>query len=136
VPYDQAAADLQARGFNVSRIDVDSQLAAGVVTAQDPGGGTQASKGSTVTLSVSKGPSTSAVPDVTGQDYAIAQTTLENAGFRTRFVYESTTDQTMDGIVISQDPIGGSQEKPNTLVTLFVGRYSPDTQTTPTTPGQ
>ena len=29
----------------------------------------------------------------------------------------------MDGIVISQDPIGGSQEKPNSIVTLFVGRF-------------
>jgi serine/threonine-protein kinase len=138
LPYDQAAAELQRIGFEVSRIDVDSELAAGVVTAQDPNGGSQASRGSSVTLSVSKGPSTSAVPDVTGQDYAIAQTTLENAGFRTRFVYEDTTDQTMDGIVVSQDPIGGSQEKKNTLVTLFVGRYTPDQTTTDTapTPGQ
>ena len=134
LPYDQAAAELQRIGFEVSRIDVDSELAAGVVTAQDPNGGSQASRGSSVTLSVSKGPSTSAVPDVTGQDYAIAQTTLENAGFRTRFVYEDTTDQTMDGIVVSQDPIGGSQEKQNALVTLFVGRYTPDQTTTAPTP--
>jgi beta-lactam-binding protein with PASTA domain len=41
----------------------------------------------------------------------------------------------MDGIVISQDPIGGSQEKPDTVVTLFVGRYvAPATSTTTTTP--
>jgi serine/threonine-protein kinase len=132
LPYDQAAAELQGKGFSVTRIDVDSQLAKGVVVSQDPNGGTQASKGSTVTLSVSKGPSTSAIPDVTGQDYAIAQTTLGNAGFRTRFQYEDTTDQALDGIVISQDPIGGTQAKPNTLVTLFVGRYTPDqTSTTP-----
>jgi beta-lactam-binding protein with PASTA domain len=40
----------------------------------------------------------------------------------------------MDGIVISQDPVGGSQEKPNAIVTLFVGRYvAPVTTTTTTT---
>jgi serine/threonine-protein kinase len=88
-----------------------------------------------VTVTVSKGPSTAAVPDVTAQDYAIAQTALENAGFRSKIVFEDTEDQTLDSIVISQDPVGGSQEKPNTIVTLFVGRYvAPVTTTTTTTP--
>ena len=79
---------------------------------------------------MSKGPSTSAVPDVTTQDFAIAQATLENAGFRTRFVYEDTEDSAMDGIVLSQDPVGGTQAKPNALITLFVGRFV-ETTTTP-----
>jgi eukaryotic-like serine/threonine-protein kinase len=138
LPYDQAAAELQRVGFNAARIDVDSALAAGIVVSQDPTGGSQSAKGTTVTLSVSKGPTTSAVPDVTSQDVAIAQTTLEAAGFRTRVVLQDTTDPTMDGIVLSQDPVGGSQAKPNTLVTLFVGRLTQTTTTTttstPTTP--
>ena len=134
LPYDQAASELQSAGFNVSRIDQDSDQAAGIVTDQTPSGGSNGSKGSTVTLTVSKGPSTSAVPDVTSQDYAIAQTTLDNAGFRSKIVFEDTEDQSMDGIVISQDPVGGSQEKPNTVVTLFVGRFVQTTTTTTTTP--
>src|SRR5262245_36433356 len=132
LPYDQAASELQSAGFNVSRIDQDSDQAAGIVTEQTPSGGSEGSKGSTVTLTVSKGPSTSAVPDVTSQDYAIAQTTLDNAGFRSKIVFEDTSDQTMDGIVISQDPVGGSQEKPNAIVTLFVGRFVEATTTTTT----
>jgi len=135
LPYDQAASELQRGGFNVSRIDEDSDQAAGIVTGQTPSGGSEGSKGSTVTVTVSKGPSTAAVPDVTAQDYAIAQTALENAGFRSKIVFEDTEDQTLDSIVISQDPVGGSQEKPNTIVTLFVGRYvAPVTTTTTTTP--
>ena len=132
LPYDQAASELQSAGFNVSRIDKDSDQAAGIVTDQTPSGGSAGSKGSTVTLTVSKGPSTSAVPDVTSQDYAIAQTTLDNAGFRSKIVFEDTDDQSMDGIVISQDPVGGSQEKPDTVVTLFVGRFVEATTTTTT----
>jgi eukaryotic-like serine/threonine-protein kinase len=132
LPYDQAASELQSAGFNVSRIDKDSDQAAGIVTDQTPSGGSAGSKGSTVTLTVSKGPSTSAVPDVTSQDYAIAQTTLDNAGFRSKIVFEDTADQSMDGIVISQDPVGGSQEKPDTVVTLFVGRFVEATTTTTT----
>ena len=84
-----------------------------------------------MTVTVSKGPSTSAVPDVTTQDFAIAQTTLEAAGFRTRVVFEDTDDPTFDGIVISQDPVGGTQAKPNALITLFVGRFVSTTTTTP-----
>jgi serine/threonine-protein kinase len=123
LPYDQAASELRRAGFNVSRIDVDSDQEAGVVTSQDPAGGSEGSRGSTVTLSVSRGPSTSAVPDVTTQDVAIAQTTLEQEGFRTRVVLEDTTDITQDGIVLSQDPIGGTQAEPDVVVTLFVGRF-------------
>jgi eukaryotic-like serine/threonine-protein kinase len=131
LPYDQAASELQRAGFGVARIDVESDQAAGIVTAQDPSGGSEGSKGSTVTVSVSKGPSTTAVPDVTTQDVSIAQTTLDAAGFRTRVVLEDTTDPTSDGIVVSQDPVGGTQAKPNSLVTLFVGRYVATTTTTP-----
>ena len=131
LPYDQAASELQRNGFSVSRIDEESDQAAGIVTSQTPSGGSEGSKGSTVTVTVSKGPSTSAVPDVTTQDYAIAQTTLEAAGFRTRVVFEDTDDPTSDGIVISQDPVGGTQAKPNTLITLFVGRFVSTTTTTP-----
>ena len=131
LPYDQAASELQRNGFSVSRIDEESDQAAGIVTRQTPSGGSEGSKGSTVTVTVSKGPSTSAVPDVTTQDFAIAQTTLEAAGFRTRVVFEDTDDPTFDGIVISQDPVGGTQAKPNALITLFVGRFVSTTTTTP-----
>jgi serine/threonine-protein kinase len=130
LPYDQAAAELQRIGFGVARVEVDSDLAAGIVTDQDPNGGSESSKGSTVTLSVSRGPVTSAIPDVTTQDVTIAQTTLEAAGFRTRVALEDTDDPSFDGIVISQDPVGGTQAKPNSLITLFVGRFVAGTTTT------
>jgi serine/threonine-protein kinase len=133
LPYDQAAAELQQAGFGVARVDVDSDQAAGIVTDQEPNGGSEGSKGSTVTVSVSKGPSTAAVPDVTTQDVAIAQTTLEAAGFRTRVILEDVDDASFDGIVISQDPVGGTQAKPNARVTLFVGRFVESTDTTETT---
>jgi beta-lactam-binding protein with PASTA domain len=87
-----------------------------------------------VTLSVSRGPSTSAVPDVTTQDVTIARTTLEDAGFRVREVLEDTDDPAFDGIVISQDPVGGAQAAPDSLVTLFVGRFTGGETTTTTEP--
>ena len=133
LPYDQASAELQRAGFGVTRIDVDSDLAPGIVTDQDPSAGSESSRGATVRLSVSRGPSTAAVPDVTFQDVTIARTTLESAGFRVREVLEDTTDPASDGIVVGQDPIGGAQAKPGSLVTLFVGRFV-DTGEEPTDP--
>jgi beta-lactam-binding protein with PASTA domain/predicted Ser/Thr protein kinase len=130
LPFEQASAELERAGFKVSKVDVDSDQAKGIVTDQDPKGGTTAAQGSSVTLSVSKGPTTESVPDVTTQSYDVAKATLEGAGFRVRHVFEDTDDPSQDGLVISQDPVGGSQAKPKTVVTLFVGRL---VQATPTT---
>ena len=135
LPYDQASAELQGAGFVVSRIDEDSDQAEGTVTRQTPSGGSEGSRGSTVTVYVSRGPTTSAVPDVTTQDVSIAQTTLDAAGFRSRVVLEDVFDATQDGIVTAQDPIGGSQAAPNAIITLFVGRFvGEETNETTTTP--
>jgi serine/threonine-protein kinase len=131
LPYDQAVSELQRAGFGVARVDVDSDLTKGLVVDQDPSAGSSSSKGSTVTLSVSKGQATAAVPDVTTFDLEAAQTALETAGFRTKVVLEDTVDPSQDGFVISQDPVGGSQAKPNSIVTLFVGRFTGATETTP-----
>ena len=59
-----------------------------------------------------------------------------DAGFRTRVEFEDTDDPVLDGIVTSQDPAGGTQAKPDSIVVLFVGRFvgttTEETQTTPT----
>jgi beta-lactam-binding protein with PASTA domain/predicted Ser/Thr protein kinase len=138
LPYEQAAAELRREGFSVSRVDGASDVAEGTVFDQDPSAGTETSRGATVTVRVSQGPATVAVPDVTFQDVAIARATLENAGFRVREVLEDTSDPASDGLVVGMDPVGGSQAKPGSLVTLFVGRLvetgETTTETTETTP--
>ena len=80
--YDSAAAQLQSAGFTVGRVDVDSDQPAGQVVDQSPPGNSTASNGSSVTLSVSKGPTTVTVPDVSLQTVAGARATLRAAGFR------------------------------------------------------
>ncbi|HUF01011.1 MAG TPA: Stk1 family PASTA domain-containing Ser/Thr kinase [Gaiellaceae bacterium] len=134
VPYEQAVAELNRAGLQAVRVDESSDLPEGSVTRQDPRGGSETSRGTTVTLYVSRGPDTTAVPDVTATDVAIAQATLESAGFRWRIRFEDTTDQTQDGIVLSQDPAGESQARPNAIVTLFVGRFVDEPSDEETTP--
>jgi len=123
--YDSAAAQLQSAGFTVGRVDVDSNQPAGQVVDQSPPGNSTASKGSSVTLSVSKGPTTVTVPDVSLQTAADARATLRAAGFKVTVVYQDTDDESLDGLVMSQDPAGNSQADPKSVVTLTIGQFVP-----------
>jgi serine/threonine-protein kinase len=132
--YDTAAAQLQSAGFTVGRVDVESDQPAGQVVDQDPPGNSTASRGSSITLSVSQGPKTVAVPDVSLQSTADARATLRAAGFRSTVTQQETDDEALDGLVISQDPAGNAQADPKSTVTLTVGTYVPPPDvTTPTT---
>ncbi len=134
ITYDTAAAQLQAAGFAVRRVDVESDQPADTVVDQTPGGNTLQPQNSSVTLKVSKGPATQTVPDVINLDTATAKTTLQVAGFKVKVEFTDTTDQTQDDHVISQSPAGNTQSKPNSKVTITVGRFvQPPTDTTTTT---
>jgi len=134
--FDSAASRLQAQGFAVARQDADSEQPAGNVISQNPASGTFAARGSTVTLTVSKGPQTQGVPGVEGSDEATATSQLEGSGFKVRVQHQDTTDPSLDGIVISQDPAAGTAVKPKSKVTIVVGHYKappPGETTTGTT---
>jgi eukaryotic-like serine/threonine-protein kinase len=132
--YDSAASQLQALGFAVARRDVDSNAAAaGIVIDQQPAGGSFASKGSTVTLTVSKGPQTTGVPNVENTDMDTARSQLAASGFKVKVQHEDTSDPSLEGIVISQDPPPDTQAKPGSKVTIVVGRFkAPPTEPTTT----
>jgi beta-lactam-binding protein with PASTA domain len=131
---DQATAQLQGAGFAVQRRDVESDQPKDVVVAQLPDGLTLAAKGSTVTLTVSEGPTTSLVPDVETLLAADARSALQASGFKTRIVRQETDDPALEGVVITQDPTGGTQQKPGTTITLFVGRFVEPPPATPEPP--
>ena len=97
----------------------------GTVIAQSPRAGTTAKRSSRVALKVSTGPSApqqAAVPDVVGEDEATARSDLESAGFQVQVVEQETADPSQDGIVIDQDPAGGTQAPQGATVTIVVGR--------------
>jgi eukaryotic-like serine/threonine-protein kinase len=121
--YDNAAGQLQGRGFAVARRDVDSSQPKDTVIDQQPKGGSELARGGTVILYVSKGPKESTIPDVTSQDEDAATQTLEQSGFSVDVVDQDTFDPNQDGIVLSQDPPGGTKAKPGSTVTIIVGRF-------------
>ncbi|HSS79769.1 MAG TPA: Stk1 family PASTA domain-containing Ser/Thr kinase [Gaiellaceae bacterium] len=132
LPFDQASKALRDQGFSVQRTDVESDQAKGIVVDQSPSG--SASPGATVTLSVSKGPKQSTVPDVTSQDEGSARSTLESAGFKVKVQHQDVTDPGLDGIVLSQSPSPNSSAPQGSTVTIVVGRVTPTAPPPPPTP--
>ncbi len=124
-PYESAASALQGAGFKVARRNVDSTEPAGTVVDQQPASGGTAPAGTTITLSVSKGPTEQPVPDVTNQAEGDAVATLEASGFTANVVREATEDPNLDGFVISQEPAGGGRAPQGSAVTIVVGQFSP-----------
>jgi eukaryotic-like serine/threonine-protein kinase len=121
LPYDQAASSLQQQGFGVKRTDVDSEQPKDTVVDQSPD---RAPAGSTITLSVSKGPKMSTVPDVTSQDEASAKSTLQSAGFTVQVQQQDVEDPGLVGIVLSESPNPGTKAKQGSTVTITVGRQA------------
>jgi serine/threonine-protein kinase len=116
---DQATADLQNAGFSV-QIDSNQvfsdNAAAGEVAAQSPNGDT-ASKGTTVTLTLSKGQQQTTVPDVTGLSEKDAKKALEGAGFQVQAVKLNPFGTPT---VHNQSPAGNQQAAMGTKVTIWL----------------
>jgi serine/threonine protein kinase/beta-lactam-binding protein with PASTA domain len=131
---DQATATLQGAGFKTIPSFVDASQPANTVIDQSPGAGSSAAKNSTVSLTVSKGPKTTQVPDVTNLDVATATNNIQAANLKVRIVNVTVTDPSQNGIVQSQNPSGNSQAPVNSTVTINVGQFvaSTTTSTTPT----
>ena len=124
--FDQASAQLQNAGFAVARKNIESDQPKDTVVRQDPTG--SAAPNATVTLFVSKGPKQSTVPDVTNQDVDSATSTLQSAGFKVTVQRQDVQDPGLDGIVLSQNPTGGTRADHGSTVTIIVGRYIPPGQ--------
>ncbi len=133
-PYANAKSMLEGQGFQVGRTEIQSDMAQGVVVAETPQAGTAVPRGTKITLSVSKGPATTQVPDVTGMSQSTAESLLTGAGLTPSVVYDPVTDPAQDGVVISTDPAPNSDAKSGDVVIIHIGQLqSGDGGTTTTT---
>jgi eukaryotic-like serine/threonine-protein kinase len=129
---DSASAELANVGLKVSIVPQDSTETPGTVLSQDPAAGTQAARGSTVTITVARQAQQVTVPNTVGQNQSSALSALADAGL-TPIVggTQPVTNQSDDGKVVAQDPSGGKVKR-GTKVTITVGQF--EAPTTPTTP--
>jgi beta-lactam-binding protein with PASTA domain len=132
--YDSAAEQLRRAGFTPVRRDVDAAEPEGTVVDVEPSPGSLVPPGTRVTVSVSTGQSTTAIPDVRGLDEGSAQATLENEGWEVAIRDTPTQNPDEDGVVISQTPPPGEQAEPGARVTLFVGRQAQQPEPPPPPP--
>jgi len=130
---DSASAEVANVGLKVSIVQQDSTQTPGTVLSQDPGAGSQAGRGSTVTLTVARQPQQVTVPNTVGQSQSSALSALADAGL-TPIVggTQPVTNQAQDGKVVAQEPSGGKAKR-GARVTITVGKFTPP-PTTPTTP--
>jgi len=115
---DQALSELSAAGLKpVSKLAYSDTVAAGLVISQTPVGGSNADKGTVVTLVVSQGPKTVTVPNVVGKTAADAGKAIEDVGLTFKVNKLSTRGP---GRVVGQTPAAGSRVKAGSLVLLDV----------------
>jgi serine/threonine-protein kinase len=128
-----AIAILQQNGFSVGDVKrVEREAPANQVLEQDPAASPPASQASLdcafvtffcskpkVTLTVSSGPGSGAVPSTAGLSVAAAEKKLEEAGFKAR-VEPVHSEKIEEGLVVHSDPPGGETVTRGTDVVLFV----------------
>ena len=103
----EAAAILKKKGLDldpVVREGSSPKVERGKIMEQNPSAGTQVSKGSKVTITVSTGEATTRVPVVTGMQWSQAEGNLTSLGFEP--VVEFVDGSEPDGTVISVDGEG------------------------------
>ena len=115
----EATQKLEAAGFEVAveRVNSDA-VEPGLVIRSEPGGGKTATKGSTVTLTVSRGPKLVKVPVLVGAKREVAVQRIRSQGLEPSVSEEESSEP--QGEVIRQAPDAGSKVEPGSTVTIVV----------------
>jgi beta-lactam-binding protein with PASTA domain/predicted Ser/Thr protein kinase len=117
-----AVAALTAAHLKVSVMHVYSSATPDTVTAQDPPASSRVFWNTTVHINVSQGQRQIEIPNVVGQSYESARSTLLAAGLQ---VARSDVDSNQPtGTVIGQSPNAGTKVGAGTTITLSVSRGS------------
>ncbi len=127
-----AEQEIRSAGLVPSVQKQSDSADAGEVLSQAPDAGNRVEQGSTVTIVVSKGQPTAAVPNVIGRTRSSAVSTLRAKGFVVSISEQQTDVQAQDGKVVDQFPAPGSKNAKGSTVTIFVGSFTAPTTTTPT----
>ena len=134
---DSAESRLRDEGFGVSVAEQESDEPEGDVISQNPAGGTEVSKGETVTITVSTGTPQVDIPDVIGLSGSSAKSRLKSAGLKPVTQERTVTDPSQDGMVVEQRPGSGTQLDKGAEVVIVIGVVEvvePPPTTTPEVP--
>lgn len=99
--------------------EYNSDYEEGVVIKQGTQEGASVEKGTTIILTVSRGPQMKFVPDVTNRNFSDAETELKKYGFIVNKITKPDDNVAKDS-VISTDPAAGTEAPKGSTVTVFV----------------
>ncbi len=123
----QARDRLDDAGLDVGKVRhaYSDTVERGKVISTDPGVGDRIRKNDSVSLTVSDGPDTVKLPDVTGYKLDKARTLLEDEGLEPGMVTRAFSDEAAKGFVISTKPGSGTTVRAGSAVALVVSKGSP-----------
>ncbi len=117
-----ASQQLTGAGFTLAPQKQQSSgtIPAGQVISTDPPPGAQVPAGTSVTLTVSSGPASVPIPDVSGKDQTTATQILTQAGFRVYLSGKEHSVNAPEGTVAATNPPAGTAELQGTQVGLLI----------------
>jgi eukaryotic-like serine/threonine-protein kinase len=122
---DAAEARLRDAGLVPRVVRKESNAPEDEVLRQTPGADERAKRRSEVTLVVSKGEGTVAVPSVVGRSAQGAADILSRRGLRVSTLSTTVDQISQDGKVVQQSPGPGERARRGDAVTISVGRFEP-----------
>ncbi|MFF2098397.1 Stk1 family PASTA domain-containing Ser/Thr kinase [Streptomyces sp. NPDC058202] len=123
----QARGHLKDAGLDVKRVEhaYSDTVKRGSVISTDPGVGERIRDNDAVTLTVSDGPKTVKVPDLSGVALGKAKAELKDAGLAAGMVTREVSEDVPRGSVISTDPDTGTSRHAGSAIALVVSKGSP-----------
>lgn len=119
--YKEAKKAADDAGFKIEKGKAvySSEISEGHVVEQNPAGGEEAKKGSTIKVNLSKGSKDVTVPNLVGQNYKKVEKDLKKAGYKLGIV-KSETSTKPEGTILSQDPAAGSNADKGTKINITI----------------
>ncbi|MEV0281037.1 Stk1 family PASTA domain-containing Ser/Thr kinase [Streptomyces sp. NPDC050610] len=119
----QAEQKLHESGLkSKARQDFSDVVERGHVIGTDPKPGDRIRSTGTVTLTVSRGPERTKVPNVSGIPLDQAKKQIADAGLTLGKVRQEFSDETAQGSVLATEPGPGSERRPDTAVAVTVSK--------------
>lgn len=122
----QARERLKDAGLDVKKVDhtYSDTVKRGTVISTDPVAGARIRNNDSVALTISDGPETVKVPDLTGYLLSKAQALLKRDGLAAGMVTREFSDSVPKGFVISTDPEAGTTRHAGSAIALTVSKGS------------
>jgi serine/threonine-protein kinase len=120
----QAQIAIENAGFTFGSVSQQTgDQPRGAVISSNPAAGTTLDLPATVSITISQGPSTIQIPDLTGRTLADARSTLEQLGLHLGATVRDTSSFMPENTVLSQAPSPGSTVSAGASVNLRVSRF-------------